>query len=152
VQLGHYLSMIHRSECELGDAFAAISDAHGAEAAIHHTGRKLADQCRHHAARLAPIAQRYRDESGDEPDDLHTDIFRGPRSGPLGVLRDLHDLYLMAAEIDILWTLIAQAAQGARDDDLLALTHGCEQETAIQMKWCKTQLQQRAPQVLVVVR
>jgi hypothetical protein len=33
-------------------------------------------------------------------------------------LRDLHDLYLMAAECEISWTVIGQAAQGVRDNDL----------------------------------
>ncbi len=58
----------------------------------------------------------------------------------------------MAAECDIVWTLVAQAAQGARDPDLLAVVNECERETAIQMEWCRTQLKQRAPQTLVVAR
>jgi hypothetical protein len=66
------------------------------------------------------------------------------------LLRDLHDLYVMAAEVDMSWTLIAQAAQGARDSDLLEVVEACEAETATQMDWLRTQMKQAAPQALVV--
>jgi hypothetical protein len=48
--------------------------------------------------------------------------------------------------------LIAQAAQGVRDNDLLATVHTCEHETAVQLKWLKTRMKQAAPQTLVVPR
>jgi hypothetical protein len=56
----------------------------------------------------------------------------------------------MVAECDITWTLVGQAAQGVRDTDLQAVVEGCEQETAIQLKWLRTRMKQAAPQVLVV--
>jgi hypothetical protein len=48
------------------------------------------------------------------------------------------------------WTLIGQAAQGARDEDLLAVVQESEGDTAIQMKWLRTRMKQAAPQALVV--
>jgi hypothetical protein len=152
VLLAHYLSIIHRSQCQLGDAFDTVAEAHAADTEVAQTSRRLAAQCRRHADRLEPIARRYGEEAGDEPDDLHTDVFRGPRPGAFGVLRDLHDLFLMTAECDVVWKLIKQAAQGARDKELLAVVSECEGETMIQMKWCETQLQHHAPQVLVVAK
>lgn len=68
----------------------------------------------------------------------------------MGLLRDLHDLYLMACECDISWTIVGQAAQGARDEDLLGVVTACEEETAIQLKWLRTRMKQAAPQALVV--
>jgi hypothetical protein len=56
----------------------------------------------------------------------------------------------MAAEVDIAWTLIAQAAQGARDEELLEAVESCEEETATQMAWLGTRMKQAAPQALVV--
>ncbi len=56
----------------------------------------------------------------------------------------------MAAECDISWTVVGQAAQGLRDDDLLQVVQQCEQETAIQLKWLRTRMKQAAPQALVV--
>ena len=44
----------------------------------------------------------------------------------------------MATECDIAWTMIGQAAQGARDTDLVDTGKACERETATQLKWLKT--------------
>src|SRR5947208_474239 len=113
MRLAHYLALIHQSECRLADAFDAVADAHSEETELERTGRKLAAQCRTHAEQLEPFACRYGEQEAAPPDDLHGDLFHGPRPEAFGVLRDLHDLYLMAAECDIVWTLVAQAAQGA---------------------------------------
>jgi hypothetical protein len=93
--------------------------------------RKLAAQCDAHAEELGPPAERYGEEAADEPERLHSELFRGTRGGGLGLLRDLHDLYLMACECEIAWTLVGQAAQGARDTELLQVVRRCEGETYI---------------------
>ena len=98
---------------------------------------------------LAPFASRYGEEADDEPDRLHSDIFHGTRQGGLGLLRDLHDLYLMATECDITWTVVGQAAYGA-DDELSAVVSSCEGETATELKWLRTRMKSAAPQALVV--
>jgi hypothetical protein len=150
VQLAHYLGLLHRAECELADALDDVGEAHAEEADVHFTCRRLAQQCRDHAEALSPISERYGEEADDEPERLHSDLFDGSRSGPLGLLRDLHDLYLMACECDITWTLVGQAAQGARDQELLDTVERCEGETATQIKWLRGRMKQAAPQVLVV--
>jgi hypothetical protein len=48
------------------------------------------------------------------------------------------------------WTLAGQAAQGARDRELLEVVQDSEGETEIQLKWLRTRLKQAAPQALVV--
>ena len=58
----------------------------------------------------------------------------------------------MATESDIAWTLVGQAAQGARDTDLLAVVQESEGETAIQLKWIESRMKEAAPQALVVAR
>ena len=150
VQLAHYLGFLHRSQLDLADAFRDVAGAHADEPDVARLCRKLAVQCDEHAARLAPFAQRYGEGAPDEPDRLYSELFRGPRGGGLGLLRDLHDLYLMATECDIAWTLVGQAAQGARDRELLAVVGRCEGETAIQLKWLRTRMKEAAPQALVV--
>ena len=66
------------------------------------------------------------------------------------MLRDLQDLYLMAAECDLAWTVVGQAAQGARDAELLEVVQACGGETAMQMKWARSRIKEAAPQALVV--
>lgn len=111
---------------------------------------KLAADSEAHAERLGPFAERYGEEAADEPERLHSALFKGSRGGGLGLLRDLHDLYLMACEADIAWTLVGQAARGARDADLHAVVAGCEAETRAQLAWLTTRMKQAAPQALVV--
>jgi hypothetical protein len=152
VHLTHYLGLLHRAQLNLADAFREVAGAHDDEADVEHLCRKLAAECDNHAGQLEPFAERYGEDAPDEPDRLHSELFRGPRVGGLGLLRDLHDLYLMATECDMAWTLVGQAAQGARDGELLAVVTRCEGETAIQLKWLRTRMKEAAPQALVVAR
>jgi hypothetical protein len=150
MHLAHYLGLLHRSEAELADAFRDLGDGHADEADVHHICMTLARECEKHAEKLKPFADRYGEEAENEPERLHSELFDGIRGGPLGLLRDLHDLYLMAAECDLAWTMVGQAAQGARDDDLVEVVNACEGETATQLQWIKTRMKQAAPQALVV--
>jgi hypothetical protein len=150
VQLAHYLGLLHRSETLLARAFREVGAAHAAEPDVELTCEKLAADADAHAEALQPFVDRYGEDAEDEPDRLHNDLFRGTRSGPLAVLRDLHDLYLLATECDITWTLVGQAAQGARDHDLIDVVGRCEGETALHLKWLKTRMKATAPQTLVV--
>jgi hypothetical protein len=152
VHLAHYLGLLHRAQLNLADAFREVAAAHADEPDVSNLCGKLATECDRHASELAAFAERYGEDAPDEPDRLHSELFRGPRSGGLGLLRDLHDLYLMATECDMAWTLVGQAAQGARDRDLLDVVDRCEGETAIQLKWLRTRLKEAAPQALVVAR
>jgi hypothetical protein len=150
MQLAHYLGLLHRAQVDLAAAFRDVSEGHPEEADVHQLCRKLAAQCDRHAEKLAPFVERYGQDAPDEPDRLYSEIFHGSRTGGLGLLRDLQDLYLMAAECDVAWTLVGQAAQGLRDLDLFEVVSGCEGETATQMKWLRTRMKQAAPQALVV--
>lgn len=150
MHVAHYLGLLHRAETNLAGAFREVAEAHAEEVDVFHLCRRLARQSDRHAELLAPFVERYGEDADDEPDRLHSELFRGARQGGLGLLRDLHDLYLMAAETDIAWTLIGQAAKGIRDDKLLSAVEQCEQETSVQLKWLKTRMKQAAPQALVV--
>jgi hypothetical protein len=150
MQLAAYLGLIHRAEGELGRAFREIGDGHAEEPDVLHVCRTLAAQCEVHHERLSPFAARYGEGAPDEPERLHSTLFSGVRSGGLGLLRDLQDLYLMTCECDITWTVVGQAAQALRDTDLLAVVTECQAETAVQGKWLKTRMKQAAPQALVV--
>jgi hypothetical protein len=150
MQLAHYLGLLHAAEERLAETFREVGDAHREEVDVLHMCQRLAEQCDTHAERLKPFAERYGEQADDEPDRLHSAIFQHGRTGPLALLRDLQDLYLMASECDLAWTVLGQAAQGARDRDLLATVRACETETATQLKWARSRIQEAAPQALVV--
>jgi hypothetical protein len=150
MQLAHYLALLHRGQADLAAAFRRVAEAHADEPDVATLGHRLAGQCDRHAELLRPLRDRYREDAPAEPDGLFSDRFGGPRTGPLGLLRDLHDLYVMAAECDVCWTLVGQAGQGARDLELVDVVRRCEGETATQLAWLRTRLKQAAPQALVV--
>jgi hypothetical protein len=150
MQLAHYLGMLHRAEQDFGAGLRHIARAHAAEVDVHHTALLLAAQCDQHVQRLQPFAERYGDEAPAEPDHLYADLFLGPRTGGLGLLRDLHDLYLLASSCDISWTMIGQAAKAARDEPLDATVKACAAETARHLQWLKSRMKTAAPQALVV--
>ncbi len=150
MQLAHYLGLLHRAELTLADAYEQTAEGHAAEVGVHHLLPQFAAACRRHAELLGPYVERYGEDAPDEPERLHSAIFRGNRSGGLGLLRDLQDLLLMATEADIAWTLIGQAAQGLRDADLKAVVDRCDGETAVQLKWLRGHMKVAAPQALVV--
>jgi hypothetical protein len=150
MHLAHYLGLLHRAEIELAEAFREVGRGHRDEPDVRAIFHRLAAQCDAHADGLGPFAERYGEEAADEPERLHSELFGGTRGGGLGLLRDLHHLYLMACECEIAWTLVGQAAQGARDVDLLQVVRRCEGETYIQLKWLASRMKQAAPQALVV--
>jgi hypothetical protein len=150
MHLANYLGYLHRAELDLAEGFQKVGEVHAAEPDVYHTCNTLAEQCEAHSEKLQPFVERYGEEKPEEPERLYHDLFDETRSGGLGLLRDLHDLYLMAHACNISWTMIGQAAQGARDRKLLETVNSCEGQTATQIKWLETRMKQAAPQALLV--
>jgi hypothetical protein len=150
MHLAHYLRLVHTAEGRLADAYDRVADAHADEPDIALLTRRLAAQCRHRERAVEPFADDYAKHAPDEPERLHSDLFGGTRTGGLGLLRDLHDLQLMATECDIAWTVIGQAAYGARDEALIALVGQSEEQVRGHLRWLRTRIKQAAPQALVV--
>lgn len=64
------------------------------------------------------------------------------------LLADLRQLHRVAAGVSLDWKLLAQAAQAAKDSELLALTKRCHPQSLRQMRWANTMLKTLSPQVL----
>src|SRR4051794_10802229 len=112
MHLANYLGYLHKAELHLADAFRNVSLSHVAESDIYHTCNTLAQQCEAHAGKLGPFVERYGEGAPAKPDRLYHELFGGRRSGGLGLLRDLQDLYLMAHACDISWTMIGPGRPG----------------------------------------
>ncbi|MDN4613268.1 hypothetical protein P5G50_02280 [Leifsonia sp. F6_8S_P_1B] len=156
MKLPVYLRLLAASETTLAESYRTIAEAHGDEPDVHHLCLTLAEQCDEHRKKLDGIIERFgsgaeSEGDDDEPDRLHADGVGEARSGPLGLLRDLQDLYLLASLADITWTMVKQAAQALEDHDLLDVVAACEHEIAVQLSWLSTRMKQAAPQALVAV-
>lgn len=146
-----YLGLLCRAETDLADSFRQVGDGHADDPDVYYACNTLAKQCKEHAQKIRPFVERYGETIPEEPDRLREDFFgNGTREGSLGLLRDLQDLYMMANECDISWTMLGQAAQGLRDRELLETVGACEGQTVTQIKWLRTRMKQAAPQTLIV--
>ncbi|MEV1117959.1 hypothetical protein AB0I91_23065 [Actinosynnema sp. NPDC049800] len=152
MHLATYLGLLHTSLTTLADAFREVGRGHGEEPDVWHTCQVLAGRVDRQAEALAPVVERYGEHREEEPERLHAAELESTRSGPVGLLRDLQDLYTLASLTDITWTVVGQAAQGLRDRELLDVVTSCEQETARQLTWLRTRIKQAAPQALIAAR
>jgi hypothetical protein len=150
MHIASYLGMVQKSEQELARSLERVASHHVAEPDVPATCTKLAEWSLDHVARMKPFTKRYARRRAREPKQLNRAMFHGPRKGGIGLLRDLHDLWLMANEVEICWTLIHQAAQALRDRDLETTSRECAEQAKRQVAWFLTRMKQAAPQALVV--
>jgi anaerobic selenocysteine-containing dehydrogenase len=99
---------------------------------------------------LRPFTDRYGSDPSGEPERLHADGLSSTRSGGLGLLRDLHDLYLLASYLEMAWMVVGQAAKGGRDQELIRTVEDCDKEMESQQQWLMTRMKAAAPQALLV--
>ncbi|MGO4691795.1 hypothetical protein [Glaciibacter sp. 2TAF33] len=145
-----YLGLLRNAERTLATSFRQVADGHGDEPDVYNLCHTLAEQCDDHVSQLHPIVERYGARPDSEPERFHADALTETRSGPVGLLRDLQDVFLLASLVDITWTVVKQAALALRDEELLAVVGSCEPETQVQLSWLKTRMKQAAPQALIV--
>jgi hypothetical protein len=77
-------------------------------------------------------------------------LFPAARAGAFGLLRDLHNLVLMATECQVALTTLTKAARELRDEPLLQTCEHIEEQTKRQLAWLQTQIQHRSAHTLVV--
>lgn len=149
MHLSTYIGLVDVGERTLADSFRQVADGHAEEADVATLCHRFAVQCESHRTQLAPVVERYGEQREREPERLHAEGLSATRTGGVGLLRDLHDLYLLASYLDIAWTMVGQAARAVRDEELRGVVEWCEKETAAQMGWLKTRMKEAAPQALV---
>jgi hypothetical protein len=153
------LEELHHSENDLAGQLLALADRHKAEHEIFHVARDLAVWSQNHVREIARSGRNYGLDLDEEPQGDPTLLQKvrqeigdrlGRRSSPaLLLLRDLRSVYMDASGVAVDWELVGQAAQGARDRELLAVTERCRPQTIRQTKWANAQLKEKATQILV---
>jgi hypothetical protein len=152
MHLATYLGLLHTSLRTLADAFREVAKGHGDEPDVEQTCAVLSKRIDGQVEKLGPIVERYGEHRESEPERLHHAEFEQTRTGGVGLLRDLQDLYALASFTDITWTVVGQAAQGLRDKELMDVVGSREQDTARRLAWLKTRIKQSAPQALIAAR
>jgi hypothetical protein len=160
-KLGRYIEKLHDALTDLADDYRKVGERHAVEHDLYHLCHTLAKQCGGQADALAPHAVRH---AGEVPEDAGSDsretmlaglrrataalVGRSPMTGLL-LLRDLRQLHLAIEEAAMLWLIVGQGAQAARDRELLVVVEHCREEMAHQLMWIQTRVKETAPQVLL---
>ena len=150
MHVANYLGIADHGEEQLARSLRAVAAHHGAEPDIEQATELLATWSDANRESLAPLAARYEERRATEPESLRKALFHGPRSGGLGLVRDLHDLWLLGQEMTLTYELLRQAARALRDEEMLAVVGRAASQTARQVDWLRTRIDQAAPQALTV--
>lgn len=149
MHIGHYIELVHKGHQDFARALREVASQHGDEPDIAANCIMLASWSDKMVQDLQPFVEKYGEESDEEPDRLMSILFAKPRSGSLGMLRDLHDLWLMSNEAELCCIVLKQAASGVRDKELLAACNAMEEQAKRQTAWLLTRIKSAAPQTLV---
>ena len=149
---------LHRSEDHLVTVLTSMSDKHKADHEVFYVCRDMAGWSRTHVAELARVGRDFGLDldpaASDEPGLLENlkqraSEMTGRRSTPgLLLLADLRHLYREAAGTSVDWELLAQGAQGAKEQELLDVAERCHPQTLRIARWANGYLKVTSPQVL----
>jgi hypothetical protein len=149
MHLGHYIELVHKGHQDFAEALRKVAKHHGKEPDILANCIQLASWSDAMVQELQPFVDSYREEKDTEPDRLKSILFVKPRKGSMGLLRDLHDLWLMSNEAELCCLVLKMAAMGLRDKSLLMTCETMEKQTKRQTAWLLTRIKSAAPQTLI---
>jgi hypothetical protein len=145
-----YLGLLDDSSRATAQALFAVAEKHKAEPDIGAICKMLARFSQEHSEDLQPCIQRYGETQEKEADKLLEVLQPSHHKGPLSLLRDLHDCWLLAQESHISIVVLKQATQALRDDEMMELLQRMSEHNSRQLAWLKTRIKQTAPQSLIV--
>ena len=149
MRVSNYIEYVQRCEKELAKAFKTVAKHHIVEPDVHEMCNLLASWSLDHAENLNLMIDRYGEEEEKEPERLDYSILT-MRTDSLGLLRDLHDLWVMANEVKLCWIVLLQAAKALRDNKLKLACLQYGKQTKRQTEWLMTKIKQSTAQVLTV--
>lgn len=150
MHIGNYIEMVHKSEKDLAEALHMVAKEHGDEPDVKEMCELLASWSEELVQRIKPFAAKYGEEKNNEPDRLMRSLFTKPRTGSMGLLRDLQDLWLMASEGEVSCIILRQAASALHDKELIEVCNETEKKSKRQAAWLLTRMKSAAPQTLIV--
>ncbi|OBJ48438.1 hypothetical protein [Mycobacterium sp. 1423905.2] len=148
---------LHRCERKLAHELIVMAARHHSDQDIHYLALDLAGWSVNHVEELARHGRHYglrlsgRARTRTLTGAVQTRVSALLRHRPepaLLLLADLRRIHRVAAGASLDWELLGQAAQAAKDEELLSLTSRCHPQTLRQMRWANAMLKELAPQAL----
>jgi anaerobic selenocysteine-containing dehydrogenase len=145
-----YLGLLDASERRLVEAYGQVRANHAGVPDIHAECTLFASWAEQSAERLKPFLARYGEGGDGEPERLDRALIRKRTATGFNLIRDLHDLWLLANESLISILVLKQAAQALRDKEFEDVLADLQEKNARQLAWLLSRIDQSAPQALVV--
>jgi ferredoxin-nitrate reductase len=149
-RVSDYLGILNDANEQFAAACRSVGAGHFADFEITTGLKKLAQFSDEAATSFQPFGKKYGCHEAKEPQKLRQTLFPTPRTGAFGILRDLHNLFILASEIHIALTIVMQASKQLRDEALLEACIEMDTQNKRQQAWLITQINHRAPHTLVV--
>lgn len=152
------LRQLHRSESQLAHRLNVVSARHKTEQDIYHLAHDLAQWSQSHLEDLAHCGRRYGVRLAAKPrtrastaalQHAMSALVRKRPEPALLLLADLRRIHTTAAGVSLDWEMLAQAAQAAKDQQLLELCQSCHPETLRQLRWSNAMVKELSAQTLV---
>jgi len=149
MELNSYIGYTQRREEALAKAFKKAASRHTGEPDVAGMCKVFASWSLDHAENLRGLLERYatgEDNRLDQSGRLKLTI----HNGRLGLLQDLHELWLMTNEVILCWTILTQAAKALRDTKLELASSQYSEHTQRQLNWLTSKIKQSVSQYLTV--
>jgi hypothetical protein len=150
MHVAEYIGLVYNGEQKLAAAFERVAAQHSFEPDVLQMCKKFESWCLDHVENIKKLIDRYGEKNDDEADDISDALFDKPRMGALGLVRDLHGLWLLANEVEMCWIILNEAAQALRDEELQLSSSQFGGQIHRQITWLTTRIKQAAAQALVV--
>lgn len=149
-QVARSLGVVRASLEELAAAFVLVAERHERNYELWGTATVLAGWAREDLMALRPFADAYGRIESEEPHKLRAALLGGVRAGLHGQLADLTDLFVLAQQAHIAWTVVFQGAKELHDAKLGEVAGIGINHAERSIRWVRTQVQHTAPEAVTV--
>lgn len=149
-QVARQLGVVHAALDELANAFVLVAERHERNYELWGTATVLAGWAREDQFSLRPFRDAYGRIESEEPHKVRAAVLGGVRAGLHGQLADLTDLFLLAQQVHIAWTVVQQGAKELHDTKLGEVAGIGMNHAERSIKWIRTQVKHTAPEAVTV--
>jgi hypothetical protein len=131
------------------ETFRAIAERHSAEPDVYSNCLKFADWSDNHYTEIKSVYSEIGKSGKQESDRIGTPLIN-LRTGGIGLIRDLHDVWLMTSEVKLCLIILIQCSKALRNKPFTLILESCCQETERENEWLLSKIKLAASQVLTV--
>jgi hypothetical protein len=148
--LPDYLGILEENETAVAQAAMALRERHPKDPEIVHGSRLIEQWALSHVEALKPLSDRFGIRRKGEGKKLRKVVLESKKPGGFGVVRDLHDLWVLTQGSKVAAIIVLQAAHSLRDLELESALQRVGDDHERQIAWILTRLKNTAAQALVV--